>query len=331
MRRILISLIGLAALFPSAASAGTLETCQTALQYLNSPGVLYFLGGLAVIGGLGLVLSKIVDFSEMSANTWGVLGCLLAAALMSYAFWAPTALTDLLPKDIVVFIGALVFAPSLAAALSGNDGPSWILFAIYTAVYAGLAVGFTSSLIGFLAVLSFVGLLGFTAFGGGLSYSIGFESEDKIPGATIAGILLAGAFSTLKVNGISIPQLSVFEGGAFWVGTFVAGVGVLITSSKWYGGSGKRAMPYVVRQIAALGLFAAGIYAGIAVNDGALLYIATAFAMLFIIEKLYEATPEGMLSRGLLTTALGITAIIGGNWLVGHMDAVQAFIHSIRV
>lgn len=299
--------------------------------YIDSPGVFLFLGAILVVAGFGAVLSRIIDFSWMSANAWGVVGCALSAGMISYGAWAPETFVQMVPESTVSFIGALIFAPSFAALLSGAEGKDYVFTGILTAVYAGVAIWLGSHSIGFLAVLALLATLGFTAFGGGLSYCIGFDSEDKIPGATIAGILLAGGFSLAEFYGVSGQWFSVFKDGAFWVGTFVAGTGMLIISAKWYTKEeAKRHMPYILRQILTIVVLGGAMYAGIMINNGTLLYIATAFMMLFIIEKLYEIAPENVLSYGVLTLALGAGLIYGGNWLSDNMDVVQTYIASLR-
>jgi hypothetical protein len=299
--------------------------------YLDSPGVFLFLGAILVVAGFGGLLSRFIDFSWMSANAWGVIGCALSAGMMSYGLWAPEMLTGLVPQPVVTFIGALIFAPSLAALLSGGEGPDYVYTGILTAVYTGVAIWLGSHSIGFLAVLALLCTLGFTAFGGGLSYCIGFESEDKIPGATIAGILLAGGFTLAEFYGVNTSWFEVFKDGAFWVGTFVAGIGMLIISAKWYTKEEqKRRMPYLLRQILTFAVLAGSMYAGVMINNGTLLYIGTAFMMLFIIEKLYEIAPENRTSYFTLTLILGVIAIFGANWYSGNEEAIQTYIASLR-
>lgn len=308
-----------------------LTPLQQAVGYVDLPGVLYFLGAILVVAGFGAVLSRFIDFSWMSANAWGVVGCALSAGMISYGMWAPETFTQMVPESVVSFIGALIFAPSFAALLSGAEGKDYVFTGILTAIYAGVAIWLGSNSIGFLAVLALLCTLGFTAFGGGLSYCIGFESEDKIPGATIAGILLAGTFTLVEFYGVNASWFEVFKDGAFWVGTFVAGIGMLIISAKWYTKEEqKRHMPYLLRQILTFLVLAGSMYAGVMINNGTLLYIGTAFMMLFIIEKLYEIAPENVLSYGVLTLALGSAAIYGAFWYSDNVDVIQTYIASLQ-
>lgn len=153
-----------------------------------------------------------------------------------------------------------------------------------------------------------------------------------MPGATIAGVLLVIGYSLAKFYLPGQSMFSVFEAGAFWVGTFVAGLGMLIISTKWYNEDDKnrRHMPYILRQVLAIAVFGGAMYAGVMINTGPLLYIAAVFATFYIIEKLYELTPSGIFTWGLLTVILGVAAIWGGNWLSDNMDLVQTYIASVR-
>lgn len=308
-----------------------LTPLQQAVGYIDSPGVLLFLGAILVVAGAGAVLSRLIDFSWMSANAWGFFGCALSAGLSTYGLWAPELFTQIVPVGVVTFIGALILAPSLAALLSGGDGPPSVYFIILTVAYAVMASVLQDRAIGFLAVLALLSALGFTGVGGGLSYMIGFRSEDHLPGATVVGIVLSGGYTLANFYNAFPTWLSVFEDGAFWVGTFVAGLGMLITSAKWYSKEEEaRRMPYLLRQALTVAVLIGAMYAGVMINNGTLLYIAAAFALLFIIEKLYELAPENVLSYGLLTVALGAGLIYGGNWLSSNMDTVQTYITSLR-
>lgn len=329
----LVLLLCLGVLLPGVAyAAGTtcpeLSPLQQAVGYVESPGILLFLGGAAVLVGLGIILSKLLHF-ELSPQLIGLLGIALSAGLISYAFWAPEWLAQMVPTSVPAFIGALVLAPSLIALLSNSEWPEWMLSGILFVAWGILAVVLESSPIGFLAVLALLHLLGFSAVGGGLSYAIGWDNEKKIPSTTIVATLLAGVFATLRIYDVSIPMLSVFESGAFWVGTLCAGVGMLIIASKWYGSEG-RSMPYALRQVLAIVVFGAGIYAGIVADEGTLLYIAGIFAFLFLIEKSYEIAPNNAISYGLLTVALGVAAIYGYTWLNENLDQVNSFVASLR-
>ncbi|KND50691.1 MAG: hypothetical protein ABA06_04530 [Parcubacteria bacterium C7867-001] len=290
-----------------------LTPLQKAVGVIDTPGVLLFLGALLVLGGVGTLLSKLIDFDWMSANMWGILGCVLSGAMLTYGSLWGTMFVDYLPAGVVTFIGALVLAPSVAAVLSGSSGPTYVYMAIMTVAYTISAGLLVSSPIGFLAVIAFLGTMGFTAIGGGLSYAVGYEDDDHIPGATIAAFGLCAGFSLAAWYGVSAPWFAIFKDGAFWMGTFVTGIGVLIMSSRWYGGSEeKRRPPYAIKLILGAGIIGLGVFGGLALNNGQLLYIAAAFGALFIIEKMYEVMPENAWAYGILTTVLGTAGVYGG-------------------
>lgn len=304
----------------------------TVFGYLDSPGLLTFLGAILVVIAVGGILGKLIDFSWMSENAWGVLGCALSAGMMTYGLWAPELFTAVVPIPVVTFIGSLILIPSLAALLSGSDGPPSAFTSILTVIYVIAALALQSQSIGFLAVLAFMSTLGFTGIGGGLSYAIGFESEDKLPAATIAGVLLAGGYALARFYLPEQSMFSVFEAGAFWIGTFVAAIGMLIISTKWYNedDDGRRHMPYILRQVLAIAMYGGAMYAGIMINNGPLLYIAGGFAALYIIEKFYEVVPKNFFWYMGLTAIFGISMIWGAFWLKDNMDVFHTYVASIR-
>ncbi|HYD93456.1 MAG TPA: hypothetical protein VEB18_03330 [Candidatus Paceibacterota bacterium] len=333
MGRLFAFLAMLGVFAPSLAFADTvcpeLSPAQQLVGYVDGPGVLWFLGGVLILGGTGVLLSRLFAL-DWSKQMLGFIGLVLSGLLVAYGFLAPDWATNLFPGAVASFIGAVIFAPALLALLGDSDGPAWVYSAILLIVWGILAMTLTSVSIGFLAVLAFLHLLGFSAIGGGLSYAIGWDSEDKIPAATVASILLAGTFATLQVYNVSVPVLQVFESGAFWMGTLCAGVGMLIIASRWYGNDGKRSMHYALRQVFAIAVFGGGLYAGVMANEGTLLYIAAIFSLLYIVEKIYEISPKSAIAYGVITVGLGIGAVYGGSWLASNMDTVQTFITSMR-
>jgi len=101
--------------------------------------------------------------------------------------------------------------------------------------WAPLAVHFSSTLFGFLAISALFGILGFGVGCRGLCYYIGFISEDALQRCTVVGGILISTFTGLRAcNIVPSPWLSPFETPVAIMGSVVFLLGLLIISCKWY-------------------------------------------------------------------------------------------------
>jgi len=83
-------------------------------------------------------------------------------------------------------------------------------------VSATTAFLYTSSLIGFVAVIALLASLGFSAAMYPGCYVIGFEDEDAVGKATTAAFIILTIFVVSRIFGTELPQLEIFETGALF-------------------------------------------------------------------------------------------------------------------
>lgn len=184
----------------------------------------------------------------------------------------------------LAFAGALIIS-GIRLKLSAPGS----FFLILTAVWGFVALLYSSSLIGFFAVIALMGALGFFVAIHPLVYVIGFKDEDSVGRATAAAFCLLAAFVALQIFGIPLAHLSVFQPGVLFMGSFVGFLGLLIASTRWY----PRRYPWPLFQLIAIAAGIGALYFGTVYQLPELAKIGGTFFALYLLEKFCEVPVEG--------------------------------------
>ena len=224
------------------------------------------------------------------------------------------------------FIGVLLFAGSLAFSAHihrwKNERP-WGFFAIIMAYAAVAAFLFQSTLIGFVAVTALLASAGFMAYAFGLGYVIGFQDEKSVPIGTFVAFLVLGLYLAMRMMNVDQPYIQVFAPGAYWMGSFVGFLGLLIMTSKWYArGSSFFVTNFVLMPIAGLGAIIIGSVYGVP----ELSRIGGTFLVLFVVEKYVEVTMHGMLSASFFGLVGSGVLFMLANWALQNSDKVGPYL-----
>lgn len=165
------------------------------------------------------------------------------------------------------------------------EKPTALVSGILAVVWSLVALLYGDSMIGFAAIAALMSFLGFTVAIEPLTYYIGFEDEAAVGRATTAAFGILVPFCVLRVLDTSVPFVSVFEGGALWLGSFVGYVGLLIASSRWYS---SRHVSYATIQVITVIAGVAALFVGSVFSIGELQKIGGTFFVLWGIEKFIE-------------------------------------------
>lgn len=234
----LIALALLAIPDPALAQAACpdMTTLQRWAGYLSWVGFLQILGiGLGAAGIIFVfygVIKQIAHAMRYAIETFAyIASALLIASGHIYS----------VPGEFLlwpVMTGCITFAASVFYTLwlhkiKGDDPRT--LYTLFMVVWGAVAIFYGQSAIGFLAVLAFIGILGFSIGIGPLSYAFGYERKAQIPGGTMAALMLLSAYVLAHLFWKDAPMfVRVFMPGALWLGSFVAFIGILILSSSFY-------------------------------------------------------------------------------------------------
>lgn len=181
----------------------------------------------------------------------------------------------------LLFGGALVFSAKHHEAVAKKFNFSLICFIAWT----GAALAYQSSMLGFIAVIALLGVLGFSVMATPLCYAIGFKDDAAVGKATSAAFGLLAVFAGVRIAGAHLPAVQIFERGALFMGSFVGYLGLLVASSKWYGGKQRNyALFQAVTILAGIG----AIYVGSVFGISELQKIGGTFFVLYGLEKIFE-------------------------------------------
>src|SRR3989338_5903950 len=215
------------------------------------------------------------------------------------------------------FIGALAFSSHVHRWKGSPTGFSAMVL-VYAAVAAFL---YQSTLIGFVAITALMCAVGFIADSWGLCYVIGFRDEKVVPQATAVAFLVLGFYVALRIFNVDDPYIKVFAPGAYWMGSFVGYLGLLIMASKWYGhGMDGRyfAMNFFIMPVAGVAAILLGSIYGVP----ELQKIGGTFFGLWCIEKYVEVTFHGLLSGSFFGLMGSIGVFYITSWAIANADKV---------
>lgn len=258
----------------------------------------------------------VLAFAAIPAVAYEALGYVVAVALVASApWWDPTLQFWPIFGGSLLLGGLIVLTASLHAK---GDDPTG-LFAILFAVWAAIAVAYLDESVGFLAVIAFMGMLGFSAAVIPMGYVVGF-ARNSIAKATGAAFLVTLAASGWHVAGIQMAN--PFQWGALWMGPVVLFLGLLIMASRYHASE----VSYAVRQVAPLVLGVAGMFAGATYGIPHLVGIAGTFLVLYLVEKAADIPARSLVDYAVVGVL--VSAILGVAiwWAQNHMDLVGPYL-----
>lgn len=306
----------LCALFASAGAYAAGADCPelTALQRVAGyvSGLGFFQGLGAVIAAAGLIymgrgiIAKVVREQRILLETAAYV---VSAAFIASGHW--------LAADMVlwpVMVGCICFAGALIATtvlhkLQARDPKP--LASILMLVWGAVAVYYQLPAVGFLAMMALMTVLGFTIVVRQLSYGFGFEDEASIPAATVAALFILAAYLAIHILVPEAPAaVLVFKPAAFWVSSFVAFIGLLIMSSRYYTGGVNG--HYLVMQIYALLSYLVALALAMIFGINPLAGMAGTFLVFYLAAKPLDVPVHGHIAVGAMLTVAG--AIMYGAW-----------------
>lgn len=320
----------LLALFSPALAAEAVPVCPelTGLQYfvgfitwMNVLQVGAIILAVACVGVLLLTWFRWVlgVFLLIPVQVYEVLGYAASAALVVWAYFleGSNQLWPLLGGSLL-FAGMLMITSNIHQIQANFERFFGTLFIVWAVV----ALVFQSSVIGFIAVGAFMGMLGFSFMVIPMGYAIGFQDDDALKRGTTAGFITLALFVAIRISGQYVPYIHVFEAGALWLGSLVGFIGILIASNRLYANR----TSYPVMQVIAIVLGMAAIGIGSVFGISQLLGIGGTFLALYLIEKPFEIPAQSL--TGYATIGLLVACMIGGGvwWAQNHMDLIQPFL-----
>jgi hypothetical protein len=343
MFRLLTFLAGMFAATSALAAVG--DACQELTGLQVAVGFVSWLGFLKVLAivigvasvlvlGRHYVMLLVMAFAMIPIVVYEALGYGAALTLLYFATKVGAA-----DQFWYVFGGALFLGGMfmLTCRRFDSENPS-MFFGVLTALWAPIAIYFNSDAVGFLAVLSFMGMLGFSAAVIPMGYVVGFTDKDSVGRATAAAfivtamatfnhIMTSGGAKVLNVTGTTYNN--PFQWGALWIGPFVLFLGLLIVASRYYdwaGGRGGRSNNYIARQFLPIVMGIVATMIGTTYGVPHLAGIGGTFFVLYLIEKASDIPIDGMV--GYATVGLVTASILGVGvwWAQHHMDVIQPYL-----
>ncbi len=285
-----------------AAECADLTTLQRLAGYVTLLGLIKVLGATVIAVGIlfvaGGVIARVIFQSKVLLE---ILGYGVSLALIGRGYFEP----DSANLTWIVFTGCILFGGSVMATLwihniKGDDPKT--LAAFFAVVWGSVAIFYNLTEVGFLAVMALVTVLGFSFWVGQLSYAFGYERKRDIAPATMAALILLAGFVGIHALMPDAPTaVTVFKPGMFWVGSFVAFIGLLIMSSRWGASSGN----YLVMQIITIVILGAAVTIGLVLAINPLAGMAGTFLVFYLAAKPIEVKARGHIAFGLMLMASG--------------------------
>lgn len=213
-----------------------------------------------------------------------------------------------------------------------KPGKGWLSFSLYqvqfailTIVYGACALVYESQVLGFMTIIALEGLLGFTVIVGPLCIGLGFNSDKVMPRATAASFLILLVYLLTRISGGEVGIFHVFQTGAFFIGTFVYFLGLLILSSWYYHcwGSDKQVGTFWVMQVVTIVSGVAALYIGSLFGINTLLGVGGTFFVIYLLEK-YSELPWSEI--GFAWGLLGAGALLFGFALFAYYNPQYFFL-----
>jgi hypothetical protein len=115
-----------------------------------------------------------------------------------------------------------------------------VLLCIYGAIYFGaLAIMYSSSAFGLLAIGFVVSSTGFVIYHSSLCVALGVDKEEHLATVIFSNLIMLFAYSAIKINGIDVPYLEHFTIGIEYLCSLALGICLLIAASPFINLNGK--------------------------------------------------------------------------------------------
>jgi len=264
---------------------GILATVGPFIAYLAGP----FLMRLAT-----QLFERVLRPTAMALHSWGVFE--IAAYALAFGFSAqgcryPDGQSQ--AAKMVALTGGLAFAPcwvystTLHTTSSGGKENEFFCLScmLMTFTLVPLAILHDSRLIGFLAVLSTYGALGFVFLAFGSCFVIGFSSRNATHRCIVASVALVLGFTCLRLAGVDPACLRPFATGAMCLGNVMYFLAMLILSAGWRSGEG---FSYTARQALMTASLTAALLVGNVFAIPSMSNTASTFLVLWLMEKELE-------------------------------------------
>lgn len=233
------------------------------------------------------------------------------------------------PSSVASYIGltgTLIFTGAIGWS-SGNERfgkkPStylWLVTAIW--IFSSLLYG--SEMIGWFAIESLMATLGFSVVVLPGVVVLGFEEEDVIPRATMAAFAILIVFLAIHLNFLPVNEyLGIFKPGAFWSGTFVTALGLLIMANRWYTESFAK---YILLCGLTLTFGVAAIFLGSMLGLENLSKVGYWLIVIFFMIKYWEIPAGSLVGYSIL--GLFFSSVVGGTaWFLNlHPEILKYFL-----
>ena len=261
-------------------------------------GYFTFLNVLLIISSIIIVFASVLLLSHYLAPiiyaipipVWLIVFYTISSLLVYSGFYFKDLyLTTVLPGTLGILACVLV-----NKKLYFNSLPDYLLFGFLTAIFGFIAHLYGDSVIGFMAVMSLLSAVGFVVDVTPGIVSVGFEDRDMVFNGTVSGLFLS-ILNVYLIQTNSYANLQPFQIGMSICGTFVASIGILILSSRYYYWRIKSHFDrYILFNICAILMGAASLFFGNVYHVPSLAGIGGFFFCLYLLEKYYEIPWSGI-------------------------------------
>jgi len=300
-----------------------LTNLQRVAGYVTLLGIAKILGASLIAGGIIAmtwgVLSKVLYEMRVVLE---ILTYVVSIGLMASGLWIEN------PEHLTwtVFIGCILFGFCTTATIwihkiPGEDPKGLASFLMV--IWGLVAVLYTMPEVGFLSVMALMTVLGFSVVVSPFCYAFGFSSDKQIPSGTSAGLLLLSVYVGLHIFVPDTPTtIEVFKPGVFWISSFVAFIGLLILSSKWWA----RGSQYATMQIITIVVYGVALAAGLVFGINPLAGMAGTFLVFYLAAKPMEIPTDSMVGFGFKLLIIGGILFIAWTLAMRNFDLVSTYL-----
>jgi len=319
------------ALLPIALLAAPALVCPEITLPMKIVGFFTWMGFIKVLSIVGIVVCVCVLFHEWIATLLSLFLYIpkeaYEVAVYLLVFWLIISGLYVSPDNALwlSLTGCLLFAAAIAWSGYIHDAVKSEVryFAILFVAWTFVAILYQSVVIGFIAVAALMGVVGFSMWVTPLCYAFGFKDETALGNATATAFAVLAFFVILRIIGVTLHFVQIFEVGAFWLGSFVMFLGLLIASTKWYDSR----FPYVLMQLLTITAGMLAVYIGNLYGIGPLAGIGGTFFVLYLIEKPFEIPAESVTGFAVIGLLVFGTMGLAIWWGSNHMDIVTHYLH----
>lgn len=273
---------------------------QMAAGYLTFANLVEFLAAVAGAVFSGIFLYHLRGlFKMVPLAAWKAVGYAGVGAMCAGSLWAAPG-----AAAYAQFVGALLGAGAMAvllgdvADLLGMEKKDSAAWSASVAVGAGiLAVAQSNAMVAGVSVGALMSLLGFSAFSVPGMVGMGFDGKDSLWRSTIGALAVLVPSTLYRAAFGDMGPLEVFWPGIGWLCSLVAGVGLLIASSRFFGGGFAL---YALRNVGMIAFSLFCIWAGSVHGMVEMQRVAGTLLLVWIFEKPWDIPKAGLVGYSLL-------------------------------